>query len=164
MIIHLTHGKTTEIDDSDAALLPETKWQAVERKGLWYAVTRWKRADGKWTMIYLHVLILGKRPGSFIDHRNGNGLDNRRENLRHVTHCQNLANSPSRPDSSSRYKGVTFDKKTGRWQAQIAVENKRRWLGRYDTELEAAMAYDLAAREFQGEYARPNIPQACMAA
>ncbi len=94
-----------------------------------------------------------------VDHVNGDGLDNRRANLRITTRAQNLANSGGR-EGSSTYKGVSFESQTSRWKAQITVDGRNRSLGRYDTEEEAATAYNLAAVEAWGEHARLNdVPE-----
>src|SRR5258706_10250374 len=108
------------------------------------------------TDLELHRFILDlppyrERPID-VDHVNRDGLDNRRENLRLATRAQNLANSGGRP-GTSRFKGVSFCRQTGRWKVQITVDGHGRNLGRYATEEEAAMIYNEAAREAWGEHA-----------
>src|SRR5207253_3852593 len=100
--------------------------------------------------------ILQAPPSQEVDHRNGDGLDNRRENLRLVAHAQNCRNQRLRPHSS-RFKGVTFNRELGRWHAAIMVDYRRIHLGTFDSEEEAALAYDEASRELHGEYGRPNF-------
>jgi hypothetical protein len=107
----------------------------------------------------MHRLVLGlpsygELPVD-VDHVNGDGLDNRRENLRLTTRSQNLANSASR-GGTSIFKGVSLNRHTRRWKAQISVGGPPRSLGEYDTEEEAALVYNLAAFEAWGEHARLN--------
>ena len=96
-------------------------------------------------------------PKIFVDHINHNGLDNRRCNIRIVDNQKNGFNK--RPNNNclySQYKGVSYYKKDKKWSSQISVNNKSIYLGRYDTELEASYAYDIACRYIYGPYANPN--------
>jgi AP2 domain/HNH endonuclease len=108
----------------------------------------------------MHRLILGlpqyRELKIDVDHINGDGLDNRRANLRIATRAQNLANSGSR-QGSSQYKGVSFCRQTGRWKAQITIGGQNHNLGRYSTEEEAAAVYNAAALEAWGEHAHLNV-------
>lgn len=111
------------------------------------------------TMLELHRFILDLPPFKDrpvdVDHINGNGLDNRRENLRIATRAQNLANAGSRTGTSI-YKGVSFCRKTGRWKVQICIDGKNYNLGRFDTPEEAAVVYNEAAVKAWGEFATTN--------
>lgn len=107
--------------------------------------------------LYVHRLLLPE--GRDIDHINGDGLDNRRANLRAATRAQNMANSGSRRGSRSPYKGVTLHKKTGQWFARIMVDGKAKYLGYYKDPEAAARAYDTAALEVWGEFAFLNFPR-----
>lgn len=92
------------------------------------------------------------------DHINGNGLDNRKANLRQATYAQNSWNrGKNRVPSYSKYKGVSLHGTDRKWQAQICVHGKRIYLGRFNSELEAAMAYDAAAVKYHGRYANVNL-------
>lgn len=91
-----------------------------------------------------------------VDHINGNGLDNRKVNLRLSSRAQNLANTRGQ-SGTSPFKGVSYCKKTGRWKAQITVKGVNRNLGRFLTQEEAAVAYNVAAVEAWGEFAFQNI-------
>jgi hypothetical protein len=113
---------------------------------------------GRRSKVYMHTLIAGQAGGLHVDHINGDKLDNRRINLRHVTNAQNQYNSRSAKGSSSSFKGVHYCKQTGRWSAHIMVDGKNVWLRRHDTEIAAALAYDAAALRYFGEHARLNIP------
>jgi hypothetical protein len=98
-------------------------------------------------------------PGLLVDHRNCNSLDNRRANLRLATHQENMRNRRKRKNTSSRFIGVTFDKQRGKWLARIIYQGKRIFLGRFDTEIEAARAYDAAVKKYHIEFARLNFPE-----
>jgi hypothetical protein len=107
-------------------------------------------------MRYLHRDLPGMEPAPYVDHINGDTLDDRRENLRPCSRSENLRNSRRKHYArSSRFKGVYFDKGTGRWAADIRAGQRIR-LGRFDTEIAAALAYDRKAVELHGEFARTN--------
>ena len=101
----------------------------------------------------MHALITGFPE---TDHVNGNSLDNRRVNLREATRSQNNWNR-GKQLGSSRFKGITWDKRDKNWKAQIQVNYKRISIGRFTDEIEAAKAYDKAAMEHFGEFARTNV-------
>jgi hypothetical protein len=103
----------------------------------------------------LHRFVVGARPGEQIDHRNRVRSDCRRENLRRANAQQNAANMAKRP-GSSRFKGVSWDRRRGRWVAKIMVDYRSIHLGFFDDETAAAEAYDGAARRYFGEFAATN--------
>ena len=105
--------------------------------------------------IKMHTLIIGLGA----DHINGDKLDNRRENLRHATNAQNNANRKKSEGTSSKYKGVRWDKSRSKWMAALEHNHKSRTLGRFDNEEVAARCYDLAASEVFGEFAKLNFPK-----
>ena len=107
------------------------------------------------TIAYLHREILPPPPGLLVDHINGDRLDNRRSNLRTATPSQNNANSRDRPRKSG-FRGVYPHRPTGRWIAQVSVAGRPQHLGIFDDPRDAARAYDLAAREQWGPFARTN--------
>lgn len=150
---------TALIDQRDKKLIERYVWRPVHKPtGRVYAVT----SIGRRT-VYMHRLLAATPPGMETDHINGNGLDNRRANLRHATASQNRVNSgkPRRPDgqpASSRFKGVTWDRARGRWRAKLRHLGCTRNLGRFTSEAAAARAYDAAARLLWGEFARLNFP------
>lgn len=146
------------VDRADRVLVGRYEWRLLRgHNGKLYA---WASVSRK--SIYMHRLILGTPAGLETDHRNGDGLDNRRSNLRTATASQNRANmgKPRRPDGgthTSRYKGVSWDRSRGKWQAKIH-SGRHINLGRYEAEAEAARAYDAAAVRQWGEYAQLNFP------
>lgn len=158
--IALGHGLVAIIDESDLATVMPLAWSASPIGNTVYAqATRPTAAAGPFT-IYMHRLICPLDPSDRrgIDHINGDGLDNRRQNLRPATQQQNLANARPQKGRSSRFKGVSFHKMSGRWAASITVDYRSRYLGLFDDEVAAAAAYDTAALEAFGEFARPNFP------
>jgi phage-related protein len=141
--ILLTQGKVALIDDADY-LVSQFKWYAAKNRNVWYA------RNNK-IQKYMHQLIMGDG----YDHINGNGLDNRRSNLRSATVSQNACNAPPQKNSTSKFKGVDWDG-IRQWRARIRISSKDIWLGRYDLEQEAALAYDKAALTYHGDFAWLN--------
>ena len=149
--IRLTKGYVTKLDSADFILFGKLKWSAsVCKGGLVYA----KTGGGSKRKI-LHRLILDAKDGQIVDHVNGDTLDNRRANLRLVTKWQSNTNQGKHgKGTSSIYKGVTtYGKK---WGVHIRSEGKNIHLGLYDTEKDAALAYNVAAQFMHGQWARYN--------
>lgn len=148
---------TAVVDISDVPLVQKYRWHLLPgHNGKLYAYTRFG--------IYMHRIIAQTPAGMETDHINGDGLDNRRVNLRHATPSQNKANmrKPSRPNGerhSSSFKGVSWDKSRSKWQAKITVNQACRSLGRYEEEKDAALAYDRAALTAWGNFAQLNFPK-----
>jgi hypothetical protein len=147
------------VDIEDLAALAMHKWSATAGRHTFYAV-RTVFVDVRQTMVRMHRVIAGARPTDVVDHIDGNGLDNRRANLRIVSHSQNLWNAPSYKPSSSGFRGVSLirrGKKWTAWCASIRDGVRIRHLGYFATAEEAARAYDTAALRIRGEFARLNF-------
>jgi hypothetical protein len=150
-------GHVAFVDAADYELVSQYSWCAAKRGTLVYAQRKWQE-HGKWHHLYMHDLIMGV---TGVDHRDGNGLNNQRQNLRvadQSRNSQNMHKPPARTATSSRYKGVCWYPRKGKWRAQITTEGKRRHLGIFDSEEEAARTYDRVARAAFGEFARLNFP------
>lgn len=147
--IPLSQGKFATVDDVDYDWLAKHKW-TYDTKG--YAMRRSANVT-----IYMHRVVLNASGPVMVDHVNGDGLDNQRENLRIVTAAQNNYNRhPEKRPKTSSYKGVSLNRKSNRWQAHIKKGEQRRYLGLYDSEQDAARAYNAAARHYFGEHAFVN--------
>ncbi len=154
--ILLTQGKFAIVDDDMYDYLNQWKWCASKARcgNAWYAMRR--------PHVKMHHQISGKQKGSGgeVDHLNGDGLDNRRENLRICSHSANMQNRHSLgKGKTSKYQGVCWDKHRKRWRAQIGKDEKRITIGRYKNSEDAAKAYDRKALELYGEQAKLNFPK-----
>ncbi|OHB55307.1 MAG: hypothetical protein A2173_08695 [Planctomycetes bacterium RBG_13_44_8b] len=105
----------------------------------------------------MHNEIMQPQAGLIIDHKDHNGLNNSRANLRPATKAQNCWNRRKKPGCSSKYKGVCFNKALGKWAGSIRFEGRRSHLGYFVNEEEAARTYDAAARKYHGEFAALNF-------
>jgi hypothetical protein len=153
--IPLTQGQIALVDDADYDWLNQFKWCAERAKQTYYARGR-ASVDGKTVLIRMHVLIAGPRP----DHKDGNGLNNQRHNLRRATSAQNARNKRRSGNNTSGYKGVSFSKKAKGWRARIKTEGRERHLGVYLTPEAAALAYNDAAEIYHGEFKSLNdVPE-----
>lgn len=154
--IPLSRGLVALVDEIDyERVVAVGKWYANPSGTTFYARKNYRRG-GRYFSIRMHTLITGL---SYVDHANGNGLDNRRSNLRLATDTQNAQNRGLRSDNSSGFKGVSWDKQRQAWVAYISDGLRQRRLGRYSDRKEAARAYDAAAIRLFGEFARLNFPQ-----
>jgi len=150
--LQLTQGAVAIIDDVDGPAVAGLTWSAHRTTSLlWYA-RAWTPPSGR---IMMHTLLTG---WPITDHMNGNGLDNRRTNLRRASRSQNMANRRKLSGSSSAYKGVSLQS-DGKWKAQIGHARRRIYLGLFCTADGAARAYDEAARQLFGEFAALNFPR-----
>lgn len=158
--IQLTQGKVALVDDEDYDFLMKFKWAASDYSGKFY-VKGWNKGGlikGMGNNIRMHRVIMNVTDSSiFIDHINGNPLDNRKSNLRVCTHLENSRNLVKKKNCSSQYKGVSWHKKYNKWQASIRIDGILLNLGRHQSEMDAAIAYDAKARELFGEFASPNF-------
>jgi hypothetical protein len=157
--VPLTQGKVALIDDEDAERVLRYEWRAAWHAGARrYYVKRRTRRKGGPRHIWLHRFILDAPPGVEVDHINRDGLDNRRANLRFATPAENQWNSGRRIDNRTGFKGVYWNKRKKQFRAQIKRHGVQRCIGDFTTAIEAARAYDAAARLLFGEFARVNFP------
>lgn len=152
--IPLVRGGVTLIDAASEPLLSGRPWRhLVTKDGRHYA----QRTDPGNVASYLHRLILGAPRGTQVDHIDGDGLNNTRINLRLASASLNGANRG--PTKGRRYKGITPGKRAGSWLAMITVNRRTRSLGVFESQEDAAKAYDVAALEAWGEFAYQNLPK-----
>lgn len=158
--LRLATGEVALVDDEDYDRVAGSKWWLLTTPaGGRYAYQPATRADGGHTSVLMHRVIMNARPRQQVDHKNGNGLDNQKSNLRVCTISQNNANKKKRPGQSSQFKGVSWNKTRKRWQAFIKKEGRSMFIGYFDDETTAAKAYDAKAIELFGEFARPNFQE-----
>lgn len=150
--IKLTRGKVVLVDDADFHWLLQWKWYARKAPNTWYAGRSSYSDNGRCGIVYMHRQIMGFPKE--VDHRNRNGLDNRRENLRVGHRSGQAANSRTR--AKSIYRGVS--KIRGKFFARIHKNGKAKYLGVFNTAIEAAKAFDRAALNLHGEFATLNFP------
>lgn len=143
------------VDDDIYEIFGHLTWSAFSTPN---NLTPYARHDVQWggrrLAFLLHREILGAPRGIQVDHINGDGLDNRRENLRLVSPSENMRNRPAPKSNKSGYKGVSFYKSRGLWQAQIQVEGKKKTLGYFSSPEVAFSAYCQAAERLHGQFAR----------
>lgn len=157
MNVELSNGGYAIIDEEDWIKVKNYTWRRLDANTTSYAITK---INGD--TVYMHRLI-GRIPDNLVtDHINGNGLDNRKENLRACTQAQNLrSNGPYRESTCPEYRGVRDTKRSlsKPYQARIKKDGKQRHIGYFSDPREAAEAYDEKARELFGEYAYQNFPR-----
>lgn len=150
--IPLTRDKVAIVDDEDYERLKGLKWYAHCARGLWYAVC----SNGK-KPIHMHHVVLRLSGDQRVDHRDCDGLNNRKENLRLATHAQNMRNRRRQSNNTSGFKGVYLSKRGDRWLGQIKFNGQYTYLGSFLQAADAARAYDAKARELYGDFARLNF-------
>lgn len=153
--IQLPKGLNTLVDADIRRLANALTWGIVHAKGKYIYAIHQERRGGKLSTVKLHQFIADPPNGLNVDHRNGDTLDNRLQNLRVATKSQNNCNA-RRSRGTSRYKGVNHVPNKDRWVARITKDRRTVSLGYFFTELEAAQAYDRAATELHGEFALTN--------
>jgi len=154
--IALSHGKKTTVNDCDYEWIMclDLGWRAIKDRHTYYAI-----ADHRGTTVRMPRIILNVPPGMQVDHIDGNGLNNIRENIRIVTPAQNGMNKRIPIDNKTGYKGVYIakDRKVNKYKAQIRVNYKAIYLGCFDNPEDAAKAYNRAAIKHFGEFAKLNV-------
>jgi hypothetical protein len=158
--IDLTQGKQTCVDDDVFAWASLHRWQAQGYKHSFYAVRSSYKKDGPRRRIWLHREILGVASRAIeVNHIDGNGLTNLRNNLARASHADNQRAFQTKRASSSRFRGVSWRKDSSKWTAQIGTSrNHIQHLGSFGSEDEAARAYDQGAKRYFGELAQLNFP------
>jgi hypothetical protein len=166
--IKLTHGHVAMVDDDDFEKINQFRWRVWNVKGQMYAVRSISQRPKTALTVLMHRVIMNVDESSIeIDHIDHNGLNNQKLNLRKATRSQNARNKRSLKGSTSNYLGVFFHdhekNKLGtivtrkkKWCARIGFDGKSYNLGRYNTEIEAARAYNEAAKKHHGEFANLN--------
>jgi len=151
--IPLTQGYEAVIDASDAHLVEGYNWSASVRKRNCYAFRTVRLSNGKQRQILMHRAIMGAPEDMEVDHKDHDGLNNQRDNLRICTRRENLRNGQKRTCNVSGYKGVHKRKDRDKWQAQIRDGKTNKHLGYFDTAIEAYQAYCEASERIHGEFA-----------
>ena len=150
VFVPLTKGKVAVVDLVDLPLVAGKNWH-IQGKG--YAATNERCKDGKQRPIRMHRLVANTPDGLETDHINGDKLDNRRANLRHATQSQNQHNRTAYKTNKTGLKGVSFDKVSQKWKAQISLNGKKIALCLHETPEAAHAAYVVAAARFHGSFA-----------
>lgn len=145
--IKLTQGKVALVDDEDYDRFSGYKWYAVHNGDKWYAANK--------KFGFLHRAILTAPRNRLVDHKDGNGLDCRRQNIRLATRAQNTYNSRVRSTNTSGFRGVSAS--SSRWLSQIKHNGATIYLGTFGKPEDAARAYDVKVRELHGEFGRTNF-------
>jgi uncharacterized Fe-S cluster protein YjdI len=152
-IVPLTRGYEAIIDAADACLIQHANWCVWTDGRVFYARTN-TAIPGVRSIANMHTVILTPPDGFEVDHRDGDGLNNRRSNLRVASHAQNNWNKGPKSNSRSGLKGIWFHAATGKWRASIRANGKTTDLGLHTTPEEAHAAYQVAAARIHGQFAR----------
>jgi hypothetical protein len=148
--IKLSQGEVALVNDEDYIFLNQWKWYADRHSNTFYAATKINSKK-----CYMHRIILNATK-NVIDHRDGNGLNNQRNNIRSCSQSENLRNQ-KKVKGISKYKGVFFSRASNKWTSQIKIDDKKIHLGLFGSEIDAAFAYNQAAKKHFGEFANINI-------
>jgi len=154
--IPLTQGKFALVDDEDYETLMQWKWhidQGYAKRGECIDKTRGAR---KYRIVLMHRKIMNTPESMDVDHIDHNKLNNQKANLRNVTKSQNNMNRKSEEGSTSKYKGVFWNRGKGRWTAKIGINKRQKYIGSFSNEIEAAKAYNKVALKLFGSYALIN--------
>ena len=155
----MAQPRYAKVDPADYKRLKGYEWIARKGRNSFYAQRYVARGKGKSdTLVYIHQEVIKVPKGMVTDHINHDGMDNRSTNLRAATQAQNLRNRKKfNKLFTSKYKGVCWHKMTRKWHASISFNNKIIYLGIFKNEIDAAKAYDEAAKKYHGEFACLNF-------
>jgi len=158
--LRMSQPRYAKVDPADYKRLRKYEWFASAKAGnCFYARRHTAGGKAKEKLIYIHQEIINVPDGKVIDHINLDSMDNRRANLRPATYSQNTCHRRKRSGAKySKYKGVYREKQTRKWVARIGFEKKRIYLGCFKNEIDAAKAYDAAAKKYHKEFACLNFP------
>ena len=157
--IPLTQGQFAIVDDEDYEILNKHNWCAIKKQNTFYAMRSDISGERK-KNVFMHRAILGlTKSDVLVDHKDSNGLNNQKSNIRACTPSQNSQNKRKNPRSVCQYKGVYLNFKNGKFVASIRIGGKSKSLGVYNTVESAAKAYDEAAKVHFKEFARLNFPE-----
>lgn len=160
--IQLTQGKVAIVDDKWFSVLKKFNWYAKNHKGIYYAYRR-KLKSENWTTdkipMHRYIMLLENQDitNKIIDHKNGDGLDNRKNNLRICNTAQNGMNR--RKKKNADYKGISWHKHANKWISSIKYNGKSIHLGYFTNKVDAAQAYDQAATKYYKNFANINFPK-----
>lgn len=155
--IPLSQGQFALVDDKDFERLSKFKWHAHWDGYNFYAIRTFRISKNKQGRVRMHQELFECPEGMIPDHKDGDGLNNQRENLRPATYQQNNRNRRKKARATSRFKGVSWRSDVGKWRVIITLSGKLKSLGSFLTERKAARAYDEAARRLFGEFAHLNF-------
>jgi hypothetical protein len=156
--INLEEGRWTLLDKEDYYRYNKFNWYIGGHGGKLYAMRTIIAGEDEITTMRMNREIMKAPDDRVVDHRNGDSLDNRRDNLRIATQAENMQNRRKRKNTTSRYIGVWFTKEYKKWESRIRHQGKKIYLGKFRNEIDAARAYDAAAKKYHGEFARLNFP------
>ena len=154
--VELNRGLEAVIDAADVPLVSGFTWYAHKNRNVVYVV-RADRSGPKQRTVSMHRTIAGEPAGLDVDHIDGDGLNNRRSNLRLATKSQNTQNQRINRRNTSGFKGVSFHKSSGTWRAAIRMNRKRKHLGCFRTPEAAHAAYSAASAEYHGQFGRADV-------
>jgi hypothetical protein len=154
----LGEGFWTILEQEDFYRLRHFKWVVDGNGHNLYAVRLKISGPNKTRVVSMHREIMNANDRRFVDHRNCDSLDNRKSNLRFATQAENMRNRRKIKNTSSRFIGAYFEKQRKSWLVQIRRNGKKIFIGRFKNEIDAAKAYDEAAKKYHGEFARLNFP------
>lgn len=141
-LIPLSKGQHAIVDDEDYDAMNSVKWYTYECFYTFYAMRTVRMGGGKKKSFHMHRMINKTPDGMLTDHINGNGLDNRKENLRSVSHKENMVNCARNTPKRPKYRGISWHKSNYKWYAQITIDSKNIYIGSFHNQEEAASAYN----------------------